>query len=364
MEDSFFPPPEDLPFDEVISALLNRDQVLDPLYLYRLSDINQDDLSSLQVIWKDIHLERRRGLMEDLEQLTDSNNLLSFELIFRLALKDEDDQVRFYAIRAIEVFDTDDLIPFFLSVLTDETSVDLRAVTASVLGKYIYRGELDKIGKPQQEEIEDHLLAVLDGEEPLEVQRRALEAISFSSREEVRDQILKAYQSEEEDWVASSLFAMGRSYDHNFCDLIVDKLQHTSPKIRLEAVRACGELAIEEAVPIILDLLNDLPDIRGAAIWALSQIGGEEVGPAIRELLDEEITSEEEELIQQALERLDFLEDGVDMAIFNLQFDDDEYILDDYDYQQDGYDYEYDDEFDDDDIGLDDFDLDDDLWME
>ena len=360
MEESFFPTPEDLPFDEVVSALLNREQVLDPLYLYRLSDINQDDLSAVSKIWGDIHLERRRGLMEDLEQLTDSNNLLSFEHIFRLALKDEDEQVRFFAIRAIEVFDTDDLIPFFLSVLTDETSVDLRAVTASVLGKYIYRGELDRIEKDQQIKIEDHLLAVLETEGPQKVQRRALEAISFSSRNEIRDQILKAYQRDEEEWVASALFAMGRSYDHDYCDMVVDKLQHTSPKIRLEAVRSCGELVIEDAVPIILDLLNDLPDIRGAAIWTLSQIGGEDVGPAIRELLDDEITPEEEELIQQALEKLDFLEDGVDLAVFNLQVDDDEYILDDYDFQQD----EYDDEFDSDDIGLDDFGLDDDLWME
>lgn len=360
MEESFFTHPEDIPFDEVVSALLDREQVLDPLYLYRLSDINQDDLSSVSKIWGDIHLERRRGLIEDLEQLTDSNNLLSFEPIFRLALKDEDEQVRFFAIRAIEVFDTDDLIPFFLSVLTDETSVDLRAVTASVLGKYIYRGELDKIQKDQQTQIEDHLLAVLENDEPQEIQRRALEAISFSSRNEVRDQILKAYQRDEEDWVASALFAMGRSYDHDYCDMVVDKLQHTSPKIRLEAVRACGELGIEDAVPIILDLLNDLPEIRGAAIWTLSEIGGEDVGPAIRELLDDEITPEEEELIQQALERLDFLEDGADLAIFNLEVDDDDYILDDYDYQQD----EYDDEFDSDDIGLDDFDLDDDFWME
>jgi HEAT repeat protein len=361
MDENFFPAPDDLPFDEVIHALLDKEEVLDPLYLYRLSDINQVDLSTLKDIWEDIHLERRRGMIEDLEQLTDSNTLLSFEPVFRLAIKDSDDQVRFFAIRAIEVFDTDDLIPQFLSILRDDPSVQLRAVTASVLGKYIYRGELDKINKEQQTEIEDHLLDVLETEGPLEVQRRALEAISFSSRDEVRDQILKAYQSDQEDWIASALFAMGRSYDHDYSDMVVEKLQHTSPKIRLEAVRACGELTIEEAVPMILDLLNDLPDIRGAAIWTLSQIGGEEVGPAIRELLDDEITSEEEELINQALERLDFLEDGIDMAIFNMQFDDDEYILDDYDYQQDGYD-DYD--YDSDDYDLDDFDLDDDLWME
>lgn len=360
MEDTFFPTPEDLPFEEVLLALLDREQVLDPLYLYSLSDISPDDLSALKMIWGDIHLERRRGLIEDLEQLTDTNNLLSFEPVFRLALEDGDEQVRFFAIRAIEVFDTDDLIPYFLSILTDESSVDLRAVTASVLGKYIYRGEVDKIGKDQQIEIENHLLSVLENEGPRKLQRRALEAISFSSRDEVRDHILRAYKSNEEDWVASALFAMGRSYDHDYCDLVVDKLQHTSPKIRLEAVRACGELTIEDAVPIILDLLNDLPDIRGAAIWTLAQIGGEEAGPAIRELLDDEITSDEEDLIQQALERLDFLEDGIDLAIFDLQYDDDEFILDDYDYQQNGYD----DEYDNDDFTLDDFDLDDDLWME
>jgi HEAT repeat protein len=339
--------------------LLDEEEVLDPLYLYRLSDINQVDLSALRTIWEEIHLERRRGMIEDLEHLTDSNTLLSFEPIFRLAIKDSDDQVRFFAIRAIEVFDTDDLIPHFLSILQDDSSVQLKAVTASVLGKYIYRGELDKINKEQQIEIEDQLLGVLENEGPLEVQRRALEAISFSSRTEVRDHIFKAYQSDEEEWVASALFAMGRSYDHEYSEMVVEKLQHTSPKIRLEAVRACGELTIEEAVPSILDLLNDLPDIRLAAIWALSQIGGEEVGPAIRELLDDDTTPEEEELINQALERLDFLEDGIDLAIFNLQLDDDEYILDDYDYQQDGYD-----DYDSDDYDMDEFDLDDDLWME
>lgn len=360
MEEPFFASPEELPFDEVLTALLDAEQVLDPLILYRLSDISPDNLAQVKAIWPQVHLARRQALIEDLEQLTDTNNLLSFEPLFRMALNDEDDQVRFFATRAIEIFDTDDLIPYFLSVLKEESSVDLRAVTASVLGKYVYRGELDKISKKLKKQIEDRLLEILEGEGPLEIQRRALEAISYSSREEVREHILKAYENELDEWVASALFAMGRSYDHQYSELVFEKLQHTSPKIRLEAVRACGELTLEDAVPIIIDLLNDLPDIRAAAIWALSQIGGEEAGPAIHGLLDDEVSSDEEELIQSALERLDFLEDGVNLSIFDLPYDDDEIILDDYDYQQD----EYNDDYDEDDIGLEDFDLDDDLWLE
>jgi HEAT repeat protein len=355
MEEPLFSPLDEIPFDEVLKALLDQDQVLDPIYLYRLSDLNQDNLSELTSIWEDVHVERRRGLIEDLEQLTDTNNLLSFEAIFRFAIRDLDDQVRFFATRAIEVFDTDDLIPFFLSVLDEEDCVDVRAVTASVLGKYIYRGELDKVSPEIKQDIEDKLLGILEGNQPLEIQRRALEAISYSSRLEVKDHIITAYQSEIEDWIASALFAMGRSYDHSFSEMVFDKLHHTSPKIRLEAVRACGELTVEDAVPVILDLLDDLPEIRRAAIWALSQIGGEDAGPAILGLLDDEVSDDEADLIQQALERLDFLEEGVNLTMFNLPYTDpDELEYVNYDS----------DDFDEYGFELEDFDLDDDLWME
>jgi len=204
-------------------------------------------------------------------------------------------------------------------------------------------------------------LAILEGKDPDEIRRRSLEAISYSSREEVKEHILKAYESDQEEWVASAIFAMGRSLDSDYGDMVFEHLDHTSPKVRLEAVRACGELSLEDAVPIILDLLDDLPDIREAAILSLSQIGGEDAGPALQGLLDDEVTDDEIDLIQGALERLDFLEEGVNLSLFDLPFDDGEdLILDDYDYQQD----DYDDDFDDDDIGMDDFDLDDDYWME
>jgi HEAT repeat protein len=344
----------------VLTALLDHDEVLDPLYLYRLSDLTQDNLSDLKRIWGDIHVERRRALIEDLEQLTDTNNLLSFESVFRFALEDDDEQVRFYTTRAIEVFDTDDLIPHFLTVLDKEKSIDVRAVTASILGKYVYRGELDKIAGKTKKSIEDKLLKILDSDDPEEIKRRALEAVSYSSREEVHDFIIKAYQSDLEDWIASAVFAMGRSLDTEYGEMVFNRLDHTSPKVRLEAVRACGELMLEDAVPVIIDLLEDLPAIREVAIWALSQIGGEDAGPALRNLLEDEITDEEADLINQALERLDFLEDGLDLTMFDMSYDEDEIILDDYDYQQDGYD---DDRYDDD-IDLDSFDLDDDYWME
>ena len=103
MEESTFAPPENQSFDEVLTALLDEEQVLDPQFLYMLSDISPENLGILKKVWGEIHLERRRALIDDLEQLTDTNALLSFEPVFRLALKDEDVQVRFFGTRAIEI---------------------------------------------------------------------------------------------------------------------------------------------------------------------------------------------------------------------------------------------------------------------
>jgi len=333
MDMNSFSTPDEIPFDDVLDALIDEDRVLDPRYLYRLSDLSPDELAEVKELWSGISDRRRRALLEDLEELSESNTLLSFEALFRFAMHDPDPQVRFCAIRAIEVFDTDDLIDDFLASLHEDDSVDVRAVSASVLGKYVYRGEIDEIEKEQQRKIEDTLLEILNSKESARVRRRALEAISYSPRSEVHEHILVAYQKESADWQASALFAMGRSFDHRYDDRVLDKVLHPSPQVRAEAVRASGELYLEDAVPDILDLLDDVPGVRKAAIWALSQIGGEGVAPAIRDIKNEVLTDEEEALINRALDNLAFTEGKVNYSMFDvpiegnedLDFDDQEW---------------------------------------
>ncbi len=323
--------PEEIPFEEVLEALLDDERMLDPRYLYPLSDLAGEDYRRLTAIWDDIEVARRRGIVEDLEQLTETNTLLSFENIFRHAITDGDEQVRFFAIRAIEIFNTDDLIPDFLDILEQDSSDDVRAVTASVLGKYIYRGELDKISNQKQRRIEDALLNIIQSDQPVRIRRSALEAIGYSPRAEAHQEIKRAFQSGDEKWIASALFAMGRSFDHQYDEMVLSRLQHTSPIIRREAIRACGELYLDDAVPIILEMLDDIKEVRKAAIWSLSQIGGEDAGPAINRLLSENLPEDEVELVYQALERLSFFEDGVDISLLDLPYNgvDSEYFEED-----------------------------------
>jgi hypothetical protein len=143
------------------------------------------------------------------------------------------------------------------------------------------------------------------------VRRRALESLGFSSRLEVPTLIESAYHREDPEWVASSLFAMGRSADDRWEDEVVSRLLSEDPRIQLAAVQSAGELGLASARPVLLALLEDEEDdsISEAAIWSLSQIGGEDARTYIENLLDLAEDDEQTEFLEQALENLAFTED-------------------------------------------------------
>jgi HEAT repeat protein len=99
------------------------------------------------------------------------------------------------------------------------------------------------------------------------------------------------------------------------------------PRIRFAAVEAAGELGIEDAGPILLQLLEEEEedeDVVAAAIWSLSQIGGDDARIYLLNLIE---TTEDEaaiEFLEDALENLDFTDE---LNKFNLlSLDDDELV--------------------------------------
>ena len=169
------------------------------------------DLDDLKAIWGQIPNWRRKALLEDLEQLFEDDYLLSFEAVCRLGLEDPDSEIRFLSIRSLFEYDVEDLLPVFLDLVVNDDQEDVRAVAATVLGKYVYEGEIEEISEKKLRQIEDRLLAVVQSEDTMLVRRRALEALGFSSREEVPALIETAFHHSEYDWVVSAIFAMGRS---------------------------------------------------------------------------------------------------------------------------------------------------------
>jgi HEAT repeat protein len=312
---------QNAPFLTVVNALLDDGQPFPARYLHRFSDLEPADLKKLTKAWPRVSPGRKHSLLEDLEDLAEADTLTSFDDIARALLADPDPEVRVRAIHLLWESEDVKLVPEYLDILNTDENVDARAAAANSLGRFIYLGELDKIPSELHHEIEDRLLETTASiaDDPL-VRRRALESLGYSGRQEVIPLIETAYGGKDPAWIASALFAMGRSCDDRWRKQVLSKLRSPDYDIRSEAIHAAGELELGSARPALLDLLEDEDDleIRHELIWALSRIGGEEVRSKLEELLEIEEDDAIADFIEESLDTLSFTEDMGGLSLLDI----------------------------------------------
>jgi hypothetical protein len=319
--------PNPVPFNLLIEALLDESKPFSPKYLHRLSDLEPADTSTFSHTWPKVSTKRRQALLEDLEELHLADDLLCFEDVGRVALKDNEPGVRKLAISILREYELVELLPTFIHMAEHDPDAEVRAASAAALATYIYMGEVEDISPQKLQRVEECLLKLATGSDTKLIRRRALEALGFSSRKEVNELIEKAFASSETDWLVSALFAMGRSANSNWKPQVMQMLSHQRPAVRAEAASAAGELEIKTAVPKLLELLEDVDiDVRMASIWALSQIGGPGIRSALEALLESTDDDEEARQLDNALENLDFTEEMNELAL--LEIPEDENALD------------------------------------
>jgi HEAT repeat protein len=317
-------------FKEVVTALLDNNRPFSPRYLHKFSDISPTDLEALKKIWLQINLDRRVALLEDLEELAEADTVVSFDDLARLAMGDPDARVRLIAIRLLWESDDVKLVPVFTKMMFEDKEEIVRAQAASAIGLFIYIGELEAIPSFSHHQIEDNLLKVLNGTDSPLVRRRALESLGFSSREEIPDLIRKAYNEADPQWLASALFAMGRSADGQWEESVLNNLDNSDSDVQIEAVRAAGQLELGSAREELLKMLEDFADLdvdlKAALVWSLSQIGGDGVQEALDQLYDETEDDDEAEYIEAALDNLQFTDSGGDLTMMGLPVDEDDLL--------------------------------------
>lgn len=309
---------EELPFQKVLDVLLEDGKDIPPGYLSAFSDIEPAALESLQETWPRIGLSRKLLLLDQLNTLANEGTLVSFNNLGRALLTDTEPQVRIRAMRLLIECEDTRLVPKYIDMLSNDNDVDVRAEAASTLGIFVQLGECGDIPDDLHHHIEDVLLEVFNGEDDPSVRRRALEALGFSSRDEVPVLIESSFKRQDPDWKASAIFAMGRSSDERWTDHVLCMLISENRRIRLAAVQASGELGLGLAHPLLLGLLEEEFDdaVSGAVIWSLSQIGGEDVRLYLQNLLDKvEDDDEQAAFLEEALDNLIFTDD---MSSFDL----------------------------------------------
>jgi hypothetical protein len=317
-------------YEKILSHISSPDELLNIRYLYELSSLTRAQFERFRQVWPTIEPRRRQSVMRTLAELTEQSFEVDYDPIFIFALGDEDSDVRTAAVDGLWENEDQALIGPLIHLLRADEAIPVRAAAAIALGRFVLLGELEEIDRAPAMLAEQALLEVIHlAEEDLEVRRRAVEAIAYSSEAGVREIIEAAYYHESEKMQASALFAMGRSADPFWRKMLLQELGNPNPELRFEAARACGELEVGSAVPHLARVIADDPDqeVREAAVWALGHIGGQQA----RDILETCVQGDDEALSEaaaEALEEIDLLGESTGIPLYDEL---DEYEdLDDY----------------------------------
>ena len=311
-----------------LDHLVNSDTDIPKNHLQYYSDLDPKSLQLFMDAWPRVKPTRKLLLLDELLIHLDTDTIVSYEEIGRALLDDSDGEVRSRAIRLLAESDDPKLASKFVDIFLNDADLAPRMEATTLLGEFILLGELEKLKESLQRKIEDAMIAVIRSEDNPSLRKRALEALSYSSRPEIAALIESAFERADPTWVASALRAMGRSHDERWNDDVVNRMLDDDPRIRFAAVEASGELNIEDAGPILIKMLEDEEeddDVVAAAIWSLSQIGGDDARIYLLNLIE---NTEDEDLVEFLEDALENLEFNTELNKFDLlSLDDDDELF-------------------------------------
>ncbi len=271
-----------------------------------LSGLLKEESERFGKLWAALPLNIRRKLIDFLTNLAAADFEMDFTAIFRIAMYDADPQVRATAIEGL--FEDQDvrLTPQFIHILQEAQDDLTRVACIQALGNFILWGELHKIRQRPFDMARKALIAIYhDPEASLVVRREAIASLAYTGLDDVPEMIAAAYEHETEEMRVSAVFAMGRSADERWAEIVIQELSNPNPAMRREAVRACGELQLRSTTRELIELVEDVDlEIQTTALWSLGQIGGDRA----KKTLEQYVKSTDKALREAAHDALAELE--------------------------------------------------------
>ncbi|MFP3895567.1 MAG: HEAT repeat domain-containing protein [Anaerolineales bacterium] len=300
-------------FDTVLDKLEDDTESLSRRFLKRFSVLTRAEERSLEERFDTLDRQRQREVLKRMVTYAAEDFRLDYTAFFYSCLDSEDPVVRRRAIEGLWEEERTDLAEHLLEFLVSDPAARVRAAAAKALGRFLFMAECDKISQRVGDAIQEALRGAIHEDKDSEVVRRAIESLAYVNEEEVYRIIEGAYEHGDQRMRESALFAMGRSADARWANVVIGELGSRSPAIRYEAARACGEIQLERAVDPLIELLQDRDrEVQTMAVWALGQIGGQRAEEALQYCVEEgdEVLRD---AASEALEEMLFLAESLDL---------------------------------------------------
>ncbi|NJL92228.1 MAG: hypothetical protein HC915_00155 [Anaerolineae bacterium] len=324
--------------DALRALQAQQETIASPAVVFGFSNVLQADLEAIRPDWLALPADRRRQVMQHLAEVSEVDFSVDYNEFARLGYADPDHEVRLAAIQAGWADESLETMHHLMDMATRDALPEVRAAAIQQLGKFIYLGEVEDLNHENTVPVEELALRLHeDNTQSLDVQRRALEALSHCSRPGIIDLIKRAYTHPDLPMKVSAINAMGNTCDAMWSQIILAELDSEQPQIVFEAVRAAGAVGVREAVEKLSDFVySDDREIQEAAIWALGEIGGEKAVDILTQLEahaedagDEELSEAIEEALGMATIMTDIADD-FDMLVYEDDEDDEDDDLDAY----------------------------------
>ncbi|MEN6479524.1 MAG: HEAT repeat domain-containing protein [Anaerolineales bacterium] len=270
------------PLLQVIAGLAG-DGALTRAALAPLSGLERGAAARIAELLNTLPAERQREIVESLVGEAERSFDLDFGLVYRALLKHTDATIRRLCIEGLVEDVHLDLVNILIRLLENDPDISVRAAAADSLGRFVYAGEIDEIPAGHARSVRQALERTFQQLSTTpEVARRALESLAYINDDAIKAMIDRAYSADASVVRQSAVFAMGRSADTYWADIVLAELYSDDPAMRYEAARACGELQLDEAVEPLERMISERDaEVRYMAVQALGEIGTPEARKAL-----------------------------------------------------------------------------------
>lgn len=316
------------PFADVLLELFEADPL--PIrQLYRLSDMQPEEMELFDTGWTAVPDERRQVIVRHLADISEDNFMVDFSPIFIRGFNDSVADVRMASLDGL--WDTSDLklIPPITDLLNNDPDERVQAAAAGALGHFVLMAEWGQLPERILPGLIDSLLGRYDNDKTADsVRRVVLEALGPAGHPRVNQLIQEAYENGDQPMQVSAVFAMGGTADRRWSATVMAEMESPYEEMRAEAARAAGAIGNSDFVERLAELAYDEDvAVRLAAITSLGQIGGDEVQRILTEMIDDPEIEEDDEILQaveEAMEEAAMMAGEFDFVDFDFDDDEDE----------------------------------------